>query len=393
MENNNYRRRHGARGKARPGSARWFRRYRGLVIAGWMVALLVVLWVLFVRVDKPSNGLPAISLGSEPPAAAASATPQPVKLPTDDALHEQLTEWWYYSGHLQTESGERYSFHMAAFVRRGALTHTVFHGSLLDHQSEKLYTEQARTAGVPADTQRDGFAFSYGEWQLRGSGAQHAAKMAGKDFRLDVQMNDSQPPVLHQVPGTPVAGLLDFGAAGKSYYTSRPRMSAQGTLSIGGTAKTVRGEIWFDHQWGDFEAAKLRWNWFALQLADGADLMIFELFDRQGGPVLRMGTYAKEGKAEGLASSDFATNARGSWKSPSTATVYPMDWTISIPAKGLNLKVDPVIRWSQFNALTTTMNVYWEGAVKVSGSHTGVGFMELSGYQTAREADTGKPKP
>jgi len=121
--------------------------------------------------------------------------------------------------------------------------------------------------------------------------------------------------------------------------------------------------------------------------------MIFELFDRQGGPVLRMGTYAKEGKAEGLASSDFATNARGSWKSPSTATVYPMDWTISIPAKGLNLKVDPVIRWSQFNALTTTMNVYWEGAVKVSGSHTGVGFMELSGYQTAREADTGKPKP
>jgi len=192
-------------------------------------------------------------------------------------------------------------------------------------------------------------------------------------------------------------GAMPSVAGIGTFYYSVPRIDIdpqESSISIDGRqAKTVRGEIWFDHQWGDFEAAKLRWNWFALQLADGADLMIFELFDRQGGPVLRMGTYAKEGKAEGLASSDFATNARGSWKSPSTATVYPMDWTISIPAKGLNLKVDPVIRWSQFNALTTTMNVYWEGAVKVSGSHTGVGFMELSGYQTAREADTGKPKP
>jgi len=39
-----------------------------------------------------------------------------------------------------------------------------------------------------------------------------------------------------------------------------------------------------------------------------------------------------------------------------------------------------VIRASEFDARTTTLNVYWEGAVKLSGSHRGVGFMELSGY-------------
>jgi predicted secreted hydrolase len=39
-----------------------------------------------------------------------------------------------------------------------------------------------------------------------------------------------------------------------------------------------------------------------------------------------------------------------------------------------------VIRASEFDARTTTLNVYWEGAVKLSGSHHGVGFMELSGY-------------
>ena len=280
-----------SRGKARPGSSRWFRRYRWLVITGWLVIIALIGWAVFIRSDQvpmPSTA----SATAEQAANSAAATMPPVKLPADDATHEQLTEWWYYSGHLQTDAGERYSFHIASFLRRGTLIHTVFHGSLLDHQTEKLYTEQARTAGNPSDGRRDGFNFSFGSWQLRGEGAQHAAKMAGKDFSLDLQLTDHREPLLHQAPGTPVAGLLDFAAAGKSYYVSRPRMAALGTLTIGGTAKAVRGEVWFDHQWGDFEAAKLRWNWFALQLTDGADLMLFELFDRQAGPVLRMGTYA-----------------------------------------------------------------------------------------------------
>ncbi len=368
------------RGKARPGSSRWFRRYRWLVIAGWLIMMAAVGWVFFIRSDR----IPlAASAGeaTEQPATIVSATMPPVKLPADDAAHEMLTEWWYYSGHLQTDSGERYSFHIASFLRKGTLTHTVFHGSLLDHQTEKLYTEQARTAGNPSDGRRDGFAFQFGSWQLQGDGAQHAAKMAGKDFAIDLQLNDSRPPLLHQAPGTPVAGLLDFGAAGKSYYTSRPRMAAQGTLTIGGMARKVRGEVWFDHQWGDFEAAKLRWNWFALQLTDGADLMIFELFDRQGEPVLRMGTYSKDGKVSALGASDFEATSRGTWKSPSSGgVIYPVHWTITVPAQGLKLKVDPVIRASEFDARTTTLNVYWEGAVKLSGSHHGVGFMELSGY-------------
>jgi predicted secreted hydrolase len=176
-----------------------------------------------------------------------------------------------------------------------------------------------------------------------------------------------------------------LAAPEKSYYTSRPRMTAQGTLSIGGTVKAVRGEVWFDHQWGDFEAASLRWNWFALQLGDGADLMLFELFDRQGAAVLRMGTYAKEGAVSALGAADFEANSRGTWKSPASGVLYPVNWTISIPARGVQLKVDPAQRASEFDARTTTLNVYWEGAVKVSGSQAGIGFMELSGYQPPAE--------
>lgn len=62
-----------------------------------------------------------------------------------------------------------------------------------------------------------------------------------------------------------------------------------------------------------------------------------------------------------------------------------MDWTIAVPSRGLRLVVDPAIRESEFDALTTTLNVYWEGAIKVSGSHKGVGFMELSGYEPEKQ--------
>ena len=120
-----------SRGKAHPGSSRWFRRYRWLVICGWLIMILAVAWLLFFRSDQPPVA-PLAALVTERSASVADAAARmpAVKLPADDAAHDKLTEWWYYSGHLQTESGERYSFHMAAFVRRGALTHTVFHGSL-----------------------------------------------------------------------------------------------------------------------------------------------------------------------------------------------------------------------------------------------------------------------
>ena len=377
-------RRH-SRGRAQAGSARWFRRYRWLVISGWLAVLILAVWVLLNRSERTPPSARATVLSARSAADSTSENMPEVSLPADDAVHDALTEWWYYSGHLQSDAGDHYSFHLAVFLRRGTLTHTVFHGSLLDHRTGKRYTEQSRTAGNPSDGRADGFSFRFGDWQLQGTGERHLARMAGKDFALDLQLGDKRAPLLHRAPGSPIAGLLDFAAAGKSYYTSRPRMTALGTLTVDGRQQAVRGEVWFDHQWGDFEAADLRWNWFALQLTDGADLMLFELFDRRGGPVLRMGTYARDGTISALGDADFTAKAGGSWKSPSSGVVYPMDWTIAVPSRGLRLMVDPAIRESEFDALTTTLNVYWEGAIKVSGSHKGVGFMELSGYEPEKQ--------
>ena len=368
------------------GPAHWFRHHRLLIIAGWLVVLTLIVWILL------GGRLHAPAAGRVPPANAPERSVQPaqpasknaaVSLPADDAPHANSTEWWYYSGQLQTAAGERYSFHVATFLLQGALMHTAFHSSLRDHQTDKHYTHQARTEGKPGEDRRDGFSFNYPPWQIAGSGPEHSVKAGGKGFAIDLALADSHAPVIHPAPGAPTAGLLDLGPAGWSYYTSRPRMAAQGTLLIDGVAKKVSGEVWFDHQWGDFDASTLRWNWFALQLADGADLMIYELFARDGAPLLRFGSYAKGGEVSVLGADDFKTTARGSWKSKVSGVTYPMEWTIAVPARAIDVKLDPVNRQSQFDARLSTLNVYWEGAVKVSGSHAGIGFQELYGYPAA----------
>jgi len=59
--------------------------------------------------------------------------------------------------------------------------------------------------------------------------------------------------------------------------------AAEGTLTIEGVEADVEGEVWFDHQWGDFYVIgkPAGWQWFALHLDDGSSLMVSEVRDRK----------------------------------------------------------------------------------------------------------------
>ena len=69
------------------------------------------------------------------------------------------------------------------------------------------------------------------------------------------------PPALHY------GGLRhDYACGGYTYYYSRPRMAATGTLTLDGTALEVSGTMWFDRQFGDLNAVVHRgWQWFAIE--------------------------------------------------------------------------------------------------------------------------------
>ncbi len=166
--------------------------------------------------------------------------------------------------------------------------------------------------------------------------------------------------------------------AGDSYYYSRSRMTASGVIKIGGTTEKVTGISWFDHQWGDFSVGVLKWEWFSLQLDDGMDVMIYQLRDKKTNePILYTGSISQNGNTETLSAADFKVVPGQKWTSSKSNIAYPTEWVIDIPLRNINLTVKSINEDSEFDAMLTTYNIYWEGAVKVQGSHTGLGFIEL----------------
>ena len=296
-----------------------------------------------------------------------------VSLPKDDVPHQAAMEWWYYNGHLSSESGKQYSFHYTVFLVNNVVHHIVSHASVNEHQTGRHYTAQRKTAGNPSTNKENRFEFIQGDWLMMGGNGSDQLKIITDDFSLDLSLTNTRTPVLHG--GNGIISLKD---AGDSYYYSRTRMTALGTIKIGNTTEKVTGISWFDHQWGDFSVGFLTWEWFSLQLNDGMDVMIYQLRDKKTKePILYIGSISQNGNAETLLAADFNVVPRKKWISNKSNIVYPTEWAIDIPSKNINLTVKSINENNEFDAMLTTYNIYWEGAIKVQGSHTGLGFMEL----------------
>jgi predicted secreted hydrolase len=311
------------------------------------------------------------------PVERTAALP-PLNLPADDAPHGSAMEWWYYSGILAAEAGQRYAFHMVVFVANGLVKHTVMHAALTDLQTGKRYASQSRTGGTPATNVPNGFDFREQGWQVSASPSSHVLRAGFDGASVAFDLGVSGPAVAHRAPGSETPGLLDFGKSGISYYYSRPRLPARGSIAIAGKSLPVSGELWFDHQWGEFDVLTLGWNWFALHLADGSDLMLYELFDEDGRKIMTAGTLSDAKGSRPLQPGEVELLPGATWTSPKTHIPYVVEWRIKLASGVLNVK--PFVPDSEFDSGWTTGNVYWEGPVKVSGSQEGQGFLELSGY-------------
>ena len=79
------------------------------------------------------------------------------------------------------------------------------------------------------------------------------------------------------------------------------------------------------------------------------------------------------------ASIGWACGAGQTWTSPRTGAVYPAGWTITVPSAGLALELAPLVAACELASKSADVT-YWEGPVAVSGSVTGRGYAELTGY-------------
>ena len=225
---------------------------------------------------------PTAVLGQATPVSDA---PIPVELPRDDGPHEALIEWWYYTGHLEVASGERYGFEYVVFKgNTGQLLGYVSHFAITDSTNDVFVYDQRLKLGEQATPQPEvGFDLTVGEWSMSGADGNDRLSASMDGFAIDLELSSTKPAVLHDGDG-----YIDYGSGEASYYYSRTRMDVAGTITVGDeTMPVVAGAAWFDHQWGDFTTFQDGgWDWFSLQLDDQTELMLYVITAPDGSPLV-----------------------------------------------------------------------------------------------------------
>ena len=390
----------------------------------WRLApLLVVAALLAGACSAGGDPILANPTAPRPSVAAPSARPShpadpiPIELPRDDGPHDRLTEWWYYTGHLQTADGARFGFEDVIFrAERGAFpTSWVSHFALTDETGDRfLYSQRLETGPQVDRSARGGDGAPTGfdlalagdpataaagtslPWSMSGgAGTDHLAATLTADeasnagspggLGLDLELQATKAPALHGDDG-----WIDFGPAGGSYYYSRTSMTASGTLTLDGKALAVTGSAWFDHQWGDFiSVGGGGWDWFAVNLDDGTDLTLSLVRDADGTYPLIYGTLvAADGTVSHLDREAFSVEDTGRWTSPSTGATYPAGWTIAIPRLRLEIALTPTVAAQELDTRATTGVIYWEGSQRVEARRGGArlggeAYVELTGYASS----------
>ncbi len=322
-----------------------------------------------------------------------------VTLPEDEAAHEAPIEWWYWTGHFQDEEGTEYGFELTFFkayappnlnllglpawwfVEKGHIAH--FAITDITNQSFEM-AERTNFANYKGGASSENLDVFVGDWTATRIGeGKHQIKANVGTKTLELMLSSEKPVALHGNP----PGIQSMGPGGTSYYLSYTRMTAEGSLlsceQSDCVEKSVTGQAWHDHQWGDFELSSYAgWDWFSLQFEDNTELMLYLIREPSGRYSSRAGSFVTEnGRVIDIFADDFSLEATGlTWESAETGAIYPMQWTIKVPSQDIEIRVTPVMLEQEMNTRASTGIVYWEGAIEVTGSHEGKGYVELTNY-------------
>ncbi len=323
------------------------------------------------------------------------------KFPRDHASHPAFqTEWWYYTGHLNS-NGRWFGYELTFFrvgvdstrapARSAWIREVLFaHLALTDEQGRRFSFDQRLTRPAlgmsGADTAR--YRVWVEDWSagLEPDGAAHRLRAFTPGFGIDLRLRPDKPVVIH---GSKGVSQKSAGLGRASHYLSFTRMSTEGRIVTGADTLAVTGTSWMDHEFGSNQlgGGQVGWDWFAIQLDDGNELMLYRL-RRANGTVEPMssGTWvARDGTSEHLPLSAFEITSDRTWKSTRTSAVYPARWRVQVPGRQLDLTIEPVLA-DQELVMDGPVGVrYWEGSVRISGSAagrpvTGRGYVELTGY-------------
>ncbi|WP_252026885.1 lipocalin-like domain-containing protein [Vibrio sp. SCSIO 43136] len=310
--------------------------------------------------------------------------------PQDHQAHQDFRhEWWYLTANLIDQDGmplgiQWTQFRVAIAKPTSAKTEWAGQQIYMAHSAittvDKHYADEKWSRQHPelAGVSSSPFKVFLDDWQWQSQSEEMfpaTLKVQSDSFGYSLSLTTQSP---YQKQGE--QGFSSKSANGEvaSYYYSQPFIHVEGEVTIDGLIKQVTGVGWIDREWSSqfLLDSQQGWDWFALKLNEETRLVVFQLRD--------MTNSAPNYYYANLMFADGSARRMSSHQIELTPIAFteidgrdhPTHWTLNIPSEDIALTIDALNPMAKM-PLTVP---YWEGPVKIEGSHQGVGYMELTGY-------------
>lgn len=344
--------------------------------------LLILIAILFAPLHINAQGFAGLANDAEGFADVTLNTS--LTFPADHGAHPDFRiEWWYLTANLigpdQTPYGVQWTlFRQATQPGRtgeGWENAQIWMGhAALTTPNQHYVGETFARGGIgQADVTAEPFQAYIDDWNMQAIGddlAQMSLSASGLDFSYDLDLQAKGPLVLHGDAGYSVKS-----ASGQaSRYYSQPFYEVSGHVTTGDGAVPVTGKAWLDREWSSqpLDQDQTGWDWFSLHFSGGSKLMAARV---RGQSDFTFGTWIEaDGTSTPIPNQALSLTALE--HSDVLGRDIPTTWRVELPERGVDIEVSAV----NANSYMTTLFPYWEGPVRVTGSHTGVGYLEMTGY-------------
>ena len=349
-----------------------------------------------------------------------------MSFPQDHGTHDQFDiEWWYLTANLQDEAGDPYGLQWTLFrfknprprssqtegsnssssLKNSPVTlnestvslnkkwhndqiymaHASIHSLDTHWFSEKFARGGVGNAGLtvlPLNLFIDDWQWlnSDGDTGLFPSTLTFSATDTSKpnaEASATFTLNQTGPLVQHGDNGFSVKS--NSGHA--SHYYSAPFISIEGELTqaidtVTAAPIKLKGQAWFDKEWTSqlLDTGTQGWDWLSLHLDDGNKIMAFRMRLKNQDDYVTGSYITSTGEQITLQPGDLTLQPVSVKKVDGRQ--LPLIWKLIIPSKKIDLTIS-TLKDKQWNNAAVP---YYEGMVKIEGSHGGVGFLELTGY-------------
>jgi predicted secreted hydrolase len=315
---------------------------------------------------------------------------QRLVFPADHGPHPEFRiEWWYVTANLTDATGSSYGAQWTLFrqaispgpQQEGWANQQIWmaHAAVTSADSHRFSETFARGGVGQAGVEATPFHAWIDAWQMLGSAEMNNDTLspldlnaAGPDFAYMLRLETDRALVLQGKDGYSVKS--EQGQA--SYYYSQPYFKAAGHLTIDDRQVDVTGQAWMDREWSSqpLASSQTGWDWLSLHISGGEKLMLFRLRSTDGAAFLSGKWFSPDGKSRLITSAEIVMTPKA-WTEIAGRNI-PTQWDIAIAQLALAISCSPL----NPKCWMGTRFPYWEGPIRFSGSHNGVGYLEMTGY-------------